>query len=129
METASKRLSAKELILDPFLIVDDIDDQVLKSIGNQKPFLNDHIGMEDLLSNEDVQKTNMTITGKLNPEDDTIFLKVQIADKEGIMPSIFMLQSSMFLPIIRILEHKVEKILVHYLLLFFRCCKECIFSV
>lgn len=25
----------------------------------------------------------MTITGKLNPEDDTIFLKVQIADKEG----------------------------------------------
>lgn len=83
-------------MLDPFLIVDDIDDQVLKSIGNQKPFLNDHIGMEDLLSNEDVQKTNMTITGKLNPEDDTIFLKVQIADKEGIMPSIFMLQSSCF---------------------------------
>lgn len=25
----------------------------------------------------------MTITGKLNPDDDTIFLKVQIADKDG----------------------------------------------
>lgn len=29
------------------------------------------------------KRTDMTITGKLNPEDDTIFLKVQIADKEG----------------------------------------------
>ena len=70
-------------MLDPFLIVDDVDDQVLNSIGNQKPFLNDNIGMEDLRLNEDIPKTNMTITGKLNPEDDTIFLKVQIADKEG----------------------------------------------
>lgn len=25
----------------------------------------------------------MTITGKMNPEDDTIILKVQIADKDG----------------------------------------------
>lgn len=102
LETASKRLSAKELMLDPFLIVDDVDDQVLKSIGNQKPFLNDHIGMEDLRLNEDVSKTNMTITGKLNPEDDTIFLKVQIADKEGIMPSFFMVHSSCFC---RLLEY------------------------
>lgn len=63
--------------------MDDFDDPVLESIENQKPFLNDNIGMEDLQLNEDIPKTNMTITGKLNPEDDTIFLKVQIADKEG----------------------------------------------
>jgi len=30
-----------------------------------------------------VEKTEMTITGKLNPDDDTIFLKVQIANKHG----------------------------------------------
>lgn len=89
LETASKRLSAKELMLDPFLIVDDVDDQILRSIGNQKPFLNDHIGMEDLRLNENVSKTNMTITGKLNPEDDTIFLKVQIADKEGAVRNVY----------------------------------------
>lgn len=30
-----------------------------------------------------VQRTDMTITGKMNPEGDTIFLRVQIADKQG----------------------------------------------
>lgn len=30
-----------------------------------------------------IKRTDMSITGKMNPEGDTIFLKVQIADKEG----------------------------------------------
>ncbi|KAH6814481.1 with no lysine kinase 4 [Perilla frutescens var. frutescens] len=89
LETASKRLSAKELMLDPFLAVDHIDDRSDSSIGNQKPFLNDNIKLEHLQLNDDAPRTNMTITGKLNPEDGAIFLKVQIADKEGDVRNVF----------------------------------------
>ncbi|KAG9154981.1 hypothetical protein Leryth_012162 [Lithospermum erythrorhizon] len=85
LETASKRLSAKELIHDPFLVLLDIDDELH---GNQKPFLNESIEIEDLRLC-DLPRTNMTITGKLNPEDGTIFLRVQIADKEGTVRNVF----------------------------------------
>ncbi|CAK9142706.1 unnamed protein product [Ilex paraguariensis] len=81
LETASKRLSAKELMDDPFLALDD--DERHRKLAPQKPFLNDTVGVDDLRLNRNPPRTNMTITGKLNPEDDTIFLKVQIADKEG----------------------------------------------
>lgn len=84
LETASKRLSAKELMLDPFLAVGEADDRSDSSIRCQKPFLNDKISLEHLeLNDDDAPRTNMTITGKLNPEDGDIILKVQIADKEG----------------------------------------------
>lgn len=84
LETASKRLSAQELLLDPFLVVDHpSDDSESKIIKDQKPFLNDTVELEHLGLNDNTPRTNMTITGKLNPEDDAIFLKVQIADKEG----------------------------------------------
>lgn len=72
-------------MLDPFLHIDNLDDQPECNIENQKPFLNDKIELQEHLKlNDDVPRTNMTITGKLNPEDGTIFLKVQIANKEGI---------------------------------------------
>ncbi|XP_057772549.1 probable serine/threonine-protein kinase WNK4 isoform X2 [Salvia miltiorrhiza] len=90
LETASKRLSAKELMLDPFLAVDQADDRYESSIRCQKPFLNDKITLEHLqLNDDDAPRTNMTITGKLNPEDGAIFLKVQIADKEGGVRNVF----------------------------------------
>ncbi|XP_012838103.1 PREDICTED: probable serine/threonine-protein kinase WNK4 [Erythranthe guttata] len=90
LETASKRLSAKELMLDPFLAVDHFDDLISEStIKNQKPFLNDKIEFEHLQLDDNVPRTNMTITGKLNPDDGTIFLKVQIADKEGDVRNVF----------------------------------------
>lgn len=84
LEPASKRLSAKELMVDPFLALDNIDGKSVTMMQLQKPFLNDKIAIEDLHLNEDAPRTNMTITGKLNPEDDTILIKVQIADKKGI---------------------------------------------
>ncbi|CAK9164101.1 unnamed protein product [Ilex paraguariensis] len=87
LEPASKRLSAKELMVDPFLALDEYEP--VTTMGQQKPFLNDNLGIEELRLNEDPPRTNMTITGKLNPEDDTIFLKVQIADKEGPVRNIF----------------------------------------
>ncbi|CAH9074850.1 unnamed protein product [Cuscuta europaea] len=83
LEPVSKRLSAKELILDPFLASDDFKGMPMTIAACQKPFLNDTIGMEDLNLNDGVPSTSMTITGKLNPEDDTIILKVQIVDKQG----------------------------------------------
>lgn len=69
-------------MLDPFLAADD--DHFDSNIGCQKPILNDKITLEHLqLNDDDAPRTNMTITGKSNPEDGAIFLKVQIADKEG----------------------------------------------
>ncbi|XP_051131610.1 probable serine/threonine-protein kinase WNK4 [Andrographis paniculata] len=90
LEVAPKRLSAEELMLDPFLAVVHSDDHLHYNIENQKPFLNDRIELERLqLSDDDSPRTNMTITGKLNHEDDTIFLKVQLADKEGSVRNVF----------------------------------------
>lgn len=83
--TASKRLSAKELLLDPFLASDEAKTLPMTSIRNQKPFLNER-EMEKLHL-EDPPRTDMRITGKLNAEDDTVFLKVLIADKDGITPN------------------------------------------
>ncbi|XVF68413.1 hypothetical protein PTKIN_Ptkin11bG0001100 [Pterospermum kingtungense] len=82
LATASKRLSAEELLLDPFLNTEEAKFSPMNRLGSPKPFLNER-EMEKLHLNDDSTRTDMTITGKLNPEDDTIFLKVQIADTEG----------------------------------------------
>ncbi|XP_030963613.1 probable serine/threonine-protein kinase WNK4 isoform X1 [Quercus lobata] len=84
--TASKRLSAKELLLDPFLASDKDEQLPLKKLGSQNPFLSQR-DMEKLKLS-DPARTKMTITGKLNP-DDSIFLKVQIADKDGSARNIY----------------------------------------
>lgn len=86
--SASKRLPAKELLLDPFLACDE-DDNFLGRVGSQKPFLNDKEMGKLRLSDDVPRRTDMKITGKLNPEDDTIFLKVQFADKDGSLRNIF----------------------------------------
>lgn len=79
--TVSKRLSAKELLLDPFLASDETK-LLSKTRQIPKPFLNEK-EMEKLQLSVDPPRTDMTITGKLNPEDDTLILKVQITDKDG----------------------------------------------
>lgn len=86
--TASKRLPAKELLLDPFLASDEAKRLPKPKLGSQKPFLND-IRIEKLRLSDDRVRTNMTITGTLNPDDDTIFLKVQTADKDGSARNIY----------------------------------------
>ncbi|XP_057430013.1 probable serine/threonine-protein kinase WNK4 [Lotus japonicus] len=77
---ASKRPSAKELLHDPFLVSDDASST--PKIGMQNPFLN-YNEMDKLQLSDGSSRTAMSITGKLNPEDDTIFLKVQISDTDG----------------------------------------------
>jgi WNK lysine deficient protein kinase len=80
LEAASKRLPAGELLLDPFLASDEgglLPIPCPKSMSNRKvvespPSLPDS-----------TRSTDMTITGTLDPEEDTIFIKVQISDKDG----------------------------------------------
>jgi WNK lysine deficient protein kinase len=95
--SASTRSSAKELLEDPFLSLDD--DIVISpkpvSSSDERLFTRrrgpelvqkeeeDELEPEPEPDKDLVEKTEMTITGKLNPDDDTIFLKVQIADKHG----------------------------------------------
>lgn len=85
MNPASERPSASELLRDPFLAVDEdeqsspvinLPGQKLTPIGeqNEAPCQSD----DSVLGG-----TDMTITGTMNPEDDTIFLKVQISQKNG----------------------------------------------
>ncbi|KAL5550644.1 hypothetical protein UlMin_000820 [Ulmus minor] len=79
LEHVSKRLPAKELLLDPFLASDD----ELELMGSPKvPFQNGK--MEERSNGTNPKRsTNMTITGTMNPEDDAIFLKVQFSDEHG----------------------------------------------
>jgi WNK lysine deficient protein kinase len=78
LEDVSKRLSAKELLSDPFLASDEgelMSDVPKVPIPNLKLFLK--------APSDQMIATDMTITGTMNPDDDTIFLKVQLSDKDG----------------------------------------------
>ncbi|CAL0307695.1 unnamed protein product [Lupinus luteus] len=83
---ASKRPSAKDLLLDPFFMSDESPSTT--KFGIQKPLLN-NIEMGKLHLSDELTRTEMKIIGKLNPEDDTIFLKVQIPDKDGSVRNVF----------------------------------------
>ncbi|OIW02609.1 hypothetical protein TanjilG_24060 [Lupinus angustifolius] len=83
---ASKRPSAKDLLIDPFLMSDESSSPA--KFGIQKPLLN-NIEMAKLHLSDNLTRTEMKIIGKLNPGDDTIFLKVQIPDKDGSVRNVF----------------------------------------
>ncbi|KAG0457700.1 hypothetical protein HPP92_022857 [Vanilla planifolia] len=68
LEKASKRSSAQELLSDPFLQCEERQCAPLIPATNAK---------------------NMTITGNRNPDDDAMYLKVQIADKHGTIKNIY----------------------------------------
>ncbi|GAV77175.1 Pkinase domain-containing protein [Cephalotus follicularis] len=72
----SKRLPARELLLDPFLASDEEDFLTIRpGVPGQE--------MVPTLVSDPTRTTDMTIKGTMNPEDDTIFLKVQISGKDG----------------------------------------------
>ncbi|KAJ8429302.1 hypothetical protein Cgig2_027671 [Carnegiea gigantea] len=82
LETASKRLPAHQLLLDPFLAANEDLAPVSKpslQIYSPKGAI---VEMPFLLDGNQ-KDTDMTITGTVNPEDNTLFLKVQMSDKDG----------------------------------------------
>lgn len=91
LENVSKRSSAEELLNDPFLIDHRINQPAMSAkiayttVNTQ----NQKIVLGNCDRNKKKRHTDMTITGKINSEDDTIFLKVQIADKDGQMRNIY----------------------------------------
>ncbi|XP_039146567.1 probable serine/threonine-protein kinase WNK5 isoform X1 [Dioscorea cayenensis subsp. rotundata] len=89
LETASKRSPASELLLDPFLSCGD----QLRPLPVLKVNSGDEFGLKSYgpstPPHSPKRRTDMMITGKMNPEDNTIFLKVQIADKDGKVRNIY----------------------------------------
>ncbi|KAI4324530.1 hypothetical protein MLD38_030013 [Melastoma candidum] len=89
LKPASERLSALELLSDPFLSSDDDAGDMLPPLGvpdrNPKPsrMSSENVMMMPKIIDDAERNSAMTITGTMNPNDDTIYLKVQIADKEG----------------------------------------------
>jgi len=87
LETVSKRSSAEELLSDPFLIPDDHRvplPTLARKSSHIRANVQKHQHVPDVCDHsKPTRRTDMTITGKMNSEDDTIFLKVQIADKDG----------------------------------------------
>ncbi|KAF5737281.1 serine/threonine-protein kinase WNK5 isoform X1 [Tripterygium wilfordii] len=85
LATVSERLPAHELLLDPFLTSDEGELQCIPRVLSQKTNSCNGTVLESstpLLADQ-TKTTDMTITGTMSPEDDTIFLKVQISAKDG----------------------------------------------
>jgi len=79
---ASKRLPAHQMLLDPFLATDEDLAPVLKpSLQIYSP--KGAIVEKPFLLDGHRRNTDMTITGTVNPEDNTLFLKVELSDRDG----------------------------------------------
>ncbi|CAF1892206.1 unnamed protein product [Brassica napus] len=78
---ASQRVSARELLQDPFLSSDESWMVYARGAGNLKPFLNENEMDRLKLEDDELGRTQMTITGRLKAEDNTILLEVIIADE------------------------------------------------
>ena len=78
----SKRLPARELLLDPFLASEE--GGLLPITRTESPKSRTVVGLPPLVS-DPIRRTDMTITGTLDPEDDSIFLKVQISAEDGML--------------------------------------------
>ncbi|CAM8916325.1 unnamed protein product [Rhodiola kirilowii] len=88
LQLASKRPSAKDLLLEPFLLPEGSLLEPTGQLEQLQLFFCD-AEIEKLRIVDNSPKTKMIITGKLNPEDATIFLRVQIFEKEGTSGNIY----------------------------------------
>ncbi|KAL3826190.1 hypothetical protein ACJIZ3_022219 [Penstemon smallii] len=71
LEKAPNRPSAHELLMDPFLSIEEVEEFPSTTIPHQ------------ISVQIPAKSTDMTITGTMNSEDDTIFLRVQLTNKDG----------------------------------------------
>ncbi|GMI93078.1 hypothetical protein HRI_002977100 [Hibiscus trionum] len=79
LDNVSKRLPARELLLHPFLATNEENLQSISRVSSRKQTHKGPVAEQV----DPTRSTDMSITGTMDPEDDTIFLKVQITDKEG----------------------------------------------
>ncbi|KAK4396037.1 putative serine/threonine-protein kinase WNK5 [Sesamum angolense] len=91
LENAANRPSARELLMDPFLSVEEVEEfpAHITKISSQKTGPSGKSDELLPLSVVQARSTDMSITGTLNQEDDTIFLKVHISDKDGSARNIY----------------------------------------
>ncbi|XP_073221921.1 probable serine/threonine-protein kinase WNK5 isoform X2 [Cicer arietinum] len=82
----SKRPSAKELLLDPFLAMEQLELSLLSTTLSTNQTLK--INSTEGVANKHLS-TYMTITGSINEDDSTLFLKVRISDETGQTRHIF----------------------------------------
>ncbi|XP_057453301.1 probable serine/threonine-protein kinase WNK5 isoform X2 [Lotus japonicus] len=87
LTNVSERLSAKELMLDPFLAMDQLSSPLPSPTLPKKHAsllnFNAEVSKEQPSMCDQTKTTHMTITGTINEEDNTVFLKVQISNKTG----------------------------------------------
>ncbi|KAG7565306.1 Protein kinase domain [Arabidopsis suecica] len=93
LETVSRRLPAKELLGDPFLAATDERDlaplsRLPQQLAIQNLAANGTVVQHLPSTTDPTRTTDMSITGKMNSEDHTIFLQVQILDGDGHMRNI-----------------------------------------
>lgn len=81
MAHVSKRPSAKELLLDPFLAMEQLELSLLSTTLSTNQTLK--INSTEGVANKHLS-TYMTITGSINEDDSTLFLKVRISDETGV---------------------------------------------
>ncbi|XP_019465173.1 PREDICTED: probable serine/threonine-protein kinase WNK5 isoform X2 [Lupinus angustifolius] len=91
LANVSMRPSAKELLMDPFLATDQLQLSLLTQplFINQTIVLNSNEAVNISLDNQKMSNDMMTITGSINKEDNILFLKVQISDKNGHTRNVF----------------------------------------
>ena len=75
LENVSKRVSARELLLDPFLAPSNAN-----NASHNEELLSSSLSPEKSIM---ARRTDLAISGSINPKDDSIFLKVQIKVKNG----------------------------------------------
>ncbi|XP_027349018.1 probable serine/threonine-protein kinase WNK5 isoform X2 [Abrus precatorius] len=91
LANVSNRPSTKELLLDPFLATDQLESPCIPLSTNQTTKLNYTavFPSENLPPCDLTKSADMTITGSINEEDNTVFLKVRICDKMGLTRHVF----------------------------------------
>ncbi|KAL4021491.1 hypothetical protein IC575_020292 [Cucumis melo] len=75
LENVSKRVSARELLLEPFLAPSNSN-----NVSHNEELVSSSLSPEKSIM---ARRTDLAISGSINPKDDSIFLKVQIKVKNG----------------------------------------------
>lgn len=76
--------------MDPFLASDD-DGELppIPRVPRKLSILDGTQEMLHVLEAAQIKDTDMNITGTINPEDDTVFLRVQICPRDGTTANLF----------------------------------------